>query len=168
MTQGDYHIAQVNIARMLAPLDDPSMATFVARLGEVNALADESPGFVWRLQTEEGNATYLRPYEDDRILFNLSVWETVGHLKEYVYKTAHGEVMRRRREWFEKLGGTYVALWWVRAGHVPSVAEAKRRLEYLEEHGESARAFTFKRIFPPAAYEEEGIGWSSLTPCTAA
>ena len=132
MTQDDYHIAQVNIARMLAPLDDPSMATFVARLDEVNALADGSPGFVWRLQTEEGNATYLRPYDDERILFNLSVWETVEHLKEYVYKTAHGEVMRRRREWFGKLGGVYVALWWVRAGHVPSVAEAKRRLEYLQ------------------------------------
>lgn len=168
MTLVPRHIAQVNIARMQAPLDDPIMAGFVARLAEINALADGSPGFVWRLQTEEGDATYLRPYDDDRILFNLSVWETVEHLKEYVYKTAHGEVMRQRRQWFEKLGGMYMALWWVNAGHTPSVAEAKRRLEYLQENGETARAFTFRRTFPPAAYEEESAPVLPLSPCPAA
>ena len=162
------HIAQVNIARMHAPLDDPVMAGFVARLAEINALADRSPGFVWRLQTEEGDATYLRPYDDDRVLFNLSVWETIEHLKEYVYKTAHGEVMRQRRQWFEKFGGMYMALWWVEAGHIPSVAEAKQRLEYLRENGETAHAFTFKRTFLPAAGEEGNVIVLPLNPCTAA
>jgi hypothetical protein len=167
MTHATLHIAQVNIARMHAPLDDPVRAGFVARLAEINALADRSPGFVWRLQTEEGDATYLRPYDDDRILFNLSVWETIDHLKEYVYRTAHGEVMRRRRQWFEKFEGMYMALWWVREGHVPSVAEAKQRLEHLQEHGETAHAFTFKRTFPPTGREEERVIAPTLSPCTA-
>lgn len=167
MTQVPRHIAQVNIARMHAPLDDPLMAGFVARLAEINALADRSRGFVWRLQTEEGDATYLRPYDDDRILFNLSVWESVESLKEYVYRTAHGEVMRRRRQWFEKFGGMYMALWWVEAGHTPSVAEAKARLEYLQEHGETAHAFTFKQTFPPTEREEERVIAPTLSPCAA-
>lgn len=168
MAHADLHIAQVNIARMHAPLDDPIMAGFVARLAEINALADRSPGFVWRLQTEEGDATYLRPYGDDRILFNLSAWETIENLREYVYKTAHGEVMRQRRQWFEKSGGMHMALWWVRAGHRPSVAEAKQRLEHLQEHGETARAFTFKRTFTPTAVEEEITIQLPLNPCPAA
>jgi len=113
-----FHIAQVNIARMKAPLEDPAMAGFVARLEEINALADGSPGFVWRLQTSEGSATYLRPYDDDRILFNMSVWETVDALKHYVYRTAHADVLRQRHEWFGKFAGAYVALWWVPAGHI--------------------------------------------------
>jgi len=121
------HLAQVNIARMLAPLEDPVMADFVARLDEINALADGSPGFVWRLQTDAGNATYLRPYDDDRIIINMSVWETVEDLRNYVYQSRHSEVLRRRREWFEKLETPVVALWWVPAGHVPSVDEAKKR-----------------------------------------
>jgi heme-degrading monooxygenase HmoA len=96
------HLAQVNIARMKGPLESPVMAGFVARLDKINALADGSPGFVWRLQTGEGNATYLRPYDDDRILFNLSVWESIEHLREYVYRSAHVEVLRNRHEWFSK------------------------------------------------------------------
>jgi hypothetical protein len=168
MTQLPHHIAQVNIARMHAPLDDPIMAGFVARLVEINVLADRSPGFIWRLQTEEGDATYLRPYNDDRILFNLSVWETIEHLKEYVYRTAHGEVMRQRRQWFEKFGGMYMALWWIEAGHIPSVVEAKVRLEYLQEHGETAHAFTFKRTFPPTEHEEGDVIMLPLNPCPAA
>ncbi|HEV2913324.1 MAG TPA: DUF3291 domain-containing protein [Pyrinomonadaceae bacterium] len=162
-----HHIGQVNIARMKAPLDDPIMAGFVARLDEVNAAADGSPGFVWRLQTEEGNATYLRPYDDERILFNLSVWETIEQLKEYVYKNAHGQAMRLRREWFEKFDRTYMALWWVEAGHIPTVAEARQRLEYLERHGESSHAFTFKRIFQPADSEAERFIMLPATPCSA-
>ena len=107
----NYHIAQVNVARMKAPLDDPSMAGFVARLDEINALADRCPGFFWRLQTSEGNATYLRPYDDDRILFNMSVWETLDALREYVYRTAHAELLRQRHNWFDKFAGANVALW---------------------------------------------------------
>src|SRR5215831_7752287 len=104
----NFHVAQVNIARMNAALDDPVMAGFVARLDEINALADRSPGFVWRLQTSAGNATYLRPYDDDRILFNLSVWRTIEQLKQFVYVSAHAQLLRQRREWFEKFGGAYV------------------------------------------------------------
>ena len=138
------HIAQVNIARMKAPLEDPVMAGFVARLEEINALADRSAGFVWRLQTEKGDATYLRPYDDERILFNLSVWENIDALKQYVYRTAHAELLRDRRSWFEHFDGSYVALWWVPAGHIPTIEEAKERLAHLEQHGPSDVAFTFK------------------------
>jgi hypothetical protein len=142
------HIAQVNIARMRAPLDSAEMAGFVARLDEVNALADRSPGFVWRLQDGAGNSTYLRPYDDDRILFNMSVWRTLAALRDFVYRTAHTEVMRRRAEWFEKFEGVYTALWWVPEGHVPSIDDAKQRLEHLQARGPSAFAFTFKTPFP--------------------
>jgi hypothetical protein len=100
-----FHIAQVNIARMKAQLEDPIMAGFVARLDELNALADRSEGFVWRLQNQAGNATYLRPYDDDRILFNLSVWKTIESLKKYVYETAHAEMLRQRQSWFEHFSG---------------------------------------------------------------
>ena len=161
-----YHVAQVNISRMTAPLDDPSMQDFIASLDELNALADQSPGFVWRLQTEEGNATYIRPYDDDRILFNLSVWETIEHLREYVYYTAHNELMRKRRQWFEKFDGLTFAIWWVTPGHIPTIEEAKERLAYLRSHGETPRAFTFKKAFPPEGIAGEIIGvvFESL-PC---
>jgi|ERR1700729_4227243 hypothetical protein len=142
-----YRIAQVNIGRVRAQLDDPLMAGFVARLDEINALADSAPGFVWRLQTPEGNNTYLRPYEDCRMLLNMSVWESVEALKHYVYKTAHAELLRQRHEWFEKMA-VYAALWWVPAGHLPGVEEAKKRIAYLEAHGPTPFAFTFHTVFP--------------------
>ena len=162
------HIAQVNIARMRAALEDPVMREFVARLDEINTVADGSPGFVWRLQTEAGNATYLRPYGDDRILFNLSVWETVEDLKDYVYGSAHKEVLRLRHDWFEKLETPSMALWWVPAGHLPSVDEAKKRLGHLQENGPSAFAFTFRVLFPPDPQFVASIDWSSFEPCPAA
>lgn len=160
-----YHLAQVNIARMRASLDDPLMAGFVARLDEINALADGSPGFVWRLQTEAGNATYLRPYDDDRILFNFSIWESIESLRAYVYKTAHAELLRQRRDWFENFSGAYVALWWVPAGQIPGIDEAKKRLAHLEEHGPSQFAFTFKTPFPPDEQYLEAFDWSVFKPC---
>lgn len=144
----DYQLAQVNIARMLAPLTDPIMAGFVARLDDINALADSSPGFVWRLQTEEGDATALRPYDDDHILVNLSVWASLDDLFAFVYKSQHQHVKRQRRQWFEQFDGHFLALWWVPAGHIPSVEEAKVRLEYLREHAETPYAFSFKKSFP--------------------
>ncbi|HEY1242351.1 MAG TPA: DUF3291 domain-containing protein, partial [Bryobacteraceae bacterium] len=147
---------------MRAPLDDELMAGFVARLEEINALADGSPGFIWRLQTSGGDATYLRPYDDDRILFNMSVWETVDALRNYVYRTAHRELLRQRHEWFEKFAGVFVALWWVPAGHVPGVDEAKKRLAYLEAHGPTEFAFTFKTIFEPDEGFQQSIDWSSF------
>lgn len=140
------HLAQVNIGRALASLDDPRMAGFVARLDEINALAESSPGFVWRLQTEEGNATALRPYEDDRILFNLSVWKTPEHLRQFVYRSAHAEVMRQRKSWFERFGDVYMALWWIPEGHTPTISEAKERLQYLQLNGESDFAFSFATL----------------------
>ncbi len=146
-----YHLAQANIARMRAREDDPLMAGFVARLESLNALADSSPGFVWRLETKEGDATAIRAFDDERILFNLSVWESVQALTDYVYRSAHGEALRRRREWFERLRGVSLVLWWIPAGHRPDVAEAKARLEELEANGPGPNGFTFRQRFPPPA-----------------
>jgi hypothetical protein len=144
------------------------MAGFVARLDEINALAERSPGFVWRLQTSEGNATYFRPYpHDDRILMNMSVWESVEVLRHYVYKTAHAELLRQREAWFERFAGVYMALWWVPAGHHPGIDEATKRLAHLEKHGPSQFAFTFKKVFDPDEQFQRGIDWSSFKPCPA-
>lgn len=167
-TMAKYQIAQVNIGRIRAPLDDPIMAGFVNRLDEINQLADRSPGFVWRLQTNEGNATYFRPYEhDDRILLNMSVWETIDALKHYVYRTVHAELLRQRHEWFEKFEGTYTALWWVPAGHIPGIDEAKKRLAHLDKYGPTEFAFTFKTVFEPNEEFQRGIDWSAFKPCPA-
>jgi heme-degrading monooxygenase HmoA len=151
VTSPSHHLAQVNIARMREPLDSPVMAGFVARLDELNALAEKSPGFVWRFQMENGNATYLRPYDDDRIIFNLSVWESPDALKAYVYRGAHGEAFRQRAEWFEHMTDAVLALWWVPAGHHPTAEEAKQRLETLRANGPTAAAFTYRQLFPAPA-----------------
>ena len=164
----NYHLAQVNIGKIKAPLDTPTMSGFMNQLDAINALADSAPGFVWRLQTNEGNATYFRPYpEDDCILLNMSVWETIESLRDYVYKTAHAEVMRSRQEWFEKFSGNYLALWWVPAGHIPGIDEAKKRIAYLDAHGPTEFAFTFKKTFPPDEAYQRTIDWSSFIPCPA-
>jgi len=162
---GKLQLAQVNIGRMRGELDGPVMSGFVARLDELNALADVSPGFVWRLQTEQGNATYLRPYEDARILVNLSVWETLDDLRRYVYRTAHAEMLRNRREWFEAFEAAFVALWWVPAGHRPSVDEAKKRLDHLQRNGPTAFAFTFQTPFPADEAFAASTDWSAFEPC---
>ena len=162
-----YHVAQVNIGRIRAELSDPIMSGFVERLDEINALADASPGFVWRLQTGEGNATYLRPFQDERTLLNMSVWESVEALRHFVYQTVHVELVRQRYAWFEKFAGAYAALWWVPAGHIPGIDEAKRRIAHLDANGPSQFAFTFSAIFPPDEEFQQGIDWSSFRPCTA-
>jgi hypothetical protein len=163
-----YHLAQVNIGRIKAPLDSPIMAGFVNRLEEINALADSAPGFVWRLQTDAGNATYFRPYpNDDSILLNMSVWESVESLKNYVYRTVHAELLRQRHEWFEKFESSYIALWWVPAGHRPGIDEAKKRIAHLDAHGPTEFAFTFKRTFEPSETFQRSIDWSSFQPCPA-
>lgn len=153
-----YELAQLNVALMRAPLDAPEMADFVANLDRINALAEDSPGFVWRLQTEEGDATALRSdLLGDNVLVNMSVWSGVEALHAYVYRSAHVEVMRRRREWFERMGEAYVVLWWVPRGHRPSVAEAAQRLQHLRAHGPTREAFTFRQAFPaPDAERQEG------------
>ena len=144
----NHHLAQINLARMLAPIDDPIMAEFVAQLASINALADASLGFVWRLQTEEGDATSLQVYDDDMVIVNMSVWESVESLREYAYKSAHAGVMRDRKRWFEKFDGPYYALWWIPVGYIPTAEEGKERLEHLRTHGDSSYAFSFKNVFP--------------------
>ena len=148
-----WQLAQVNIAMLRAPLDSPQLAGFVAGLEPINRLADQSPGFVWRLQTPEGDATALRPYDDERIMINLSVWESVEALWDFVYATRHLDLLRRRREFFTRPDGAYLALWWVPAGHVPTVEEAKDRLRLLAGRGPSPDAFTFRERFPAPAAE---------------
>ncbi len=162
------HIAQVNIGRIKGAMEGPVMAGFVARLEEINALADQSPGFIWRLQTPVGNATDLRPYDDDRILVNMSVWESIEQLKHYVYKTTHAEVLRQRQAWFEKFASSYTALWWIPRDHIPAVDEAKKRLAHLDAHGPTPFAFTFKNPFPGDEQFVKSTDWSSFKPYSAA
>lgn len=143
------HIVQVNIARPREPLDSELLREFVEALDPVNAVADQSPGFVWRLQADDGNATSLRVFDDDGLIVNMSVWESIEALRGFVYSTpAHLQVMRRRREWFERME-VYLALWWVPAGHIPTLAEAEERVTLLRAIGPSPEAFTFRRHFPP-------------------
>lgn len=142
-----FHLAQVNLARPKAPLDSEAMRPFMAELDPVNARADIAPGFVWRLQTEEGNATALRVFEDS-MMVNLSVWVSLEALREFVYADpVHLAIMRRRREFFERIE-LVNALWWVPAGDVPTLAETEERYAHLGAHGPSPHAFTFKRHFP--------------------
>jgi hypothetical protein len=142
-------LAQFNVALGKAALDAPEMAEFVAGLDRINALADAAPGFVWRLQDESGNATSIRAYDDERMILNLSVWESVEALWAFVYDGGHLEVMRRRREWFQRLPTLYVVLWWLPDGHEPPLDEAMDRLEHLRAHGPTPHAFTFKARFGP-------------------
>ena len=143
-----YHLAQINIARMLAPIDDPIMAEFVAQLTPVNALADNAPGFVWRLQTENGDATSLKVYDDNMIIVNMTVWDSAETLREFVYKNAHYGVLRDRKRWFGQFDGPYYALWWIPAGQLPGIEDGKGRLDHLRQHGDSNYAFSFKHMFP--------------------
>ncbi len=139
------HLAQANVARMRAPLEDPVMQGFVDRLDPLNEIADNTPGFVWRYQTEAGNATEVRVFDDELVLFNMSVWESVEALEAHVYKSNHIEAVRKRTEWFEKPTRSPFVLWWIEAGHIPTVEEAKDRLEKLWHDGPSEQAFTFRK-----------------------
>ena len=149
MSVSEYHLAQLNIAKMKYPIDSAGMGEFVARLDDINALADAAPGFVWRLQTDEGNATAI-DYFGSETLVNLSVWEDADALHTYVYRSAHADVMRRRHEWFERVSEAYMVLWWVPAGHIPDIEEAGARLDALRANGPSAHAFTLKQRFEPS------------------
>jgi hypothetical protein len=148
MAGSAFHLAQLNIALPKAPFDSPLLDEFMAQLDPVNAIADDSPGFVWRLQTEDGDATAIRPFDDDRIIVNMSVWGSLDDLGTFVYATGHLDVLRRRREWFERMPESHQALWWVPAGTLPDVAEATRRLGHLREYGPSPHAFTFREPYP--------------------
>jgi heme-degrading monooxygenase HmoA len=157
MPGSGWHLAQVNIALLRAPIDSPQLAEFVARLDAVNAVADGAPGFVWRLQTEDGDATSIRAFDDDRILVNMSVWESVEALAAFVYRSRHVEVMRRRREWFEPFDRSFLAMWWIPAWTIPTLDEARGRLELLDRDGPAAEAFTFKEPFPAPDSEAASI-----------
>lgn len=148
MSDRAFELAQVNIGIAKGPMDSEVMAGFAAALEPINALADAAPGFVWRLQDDSGDATAIRAFEDDRMLINLSVWESADALAAFVYRSDHTAVMRRRKQWFETIR-VYLALWWVPAGHRPTPVEARERIEHLREHGPTPYAFTFKRRFEP-------------------
>jgi hypothetical protein len=143
------HVAQINVGRLRAPVDSPLVAEFMAALDPINAFAEQSPGFVWRFQTEEGNATAVRPYEDEDILINLSVWESIEALEAFVYRSDHAAYLRRRREWFGRMDAAMLTLWWVAEGTLPTLDEAVARLDHLRAHGPTADAFTFRQRFPP-------------------
>lgn len=143
-----WELAQINIGRLLAPTDDPIVAEFMGALDEINALADRSPGFVWRMQTEEGNATSVPVDADDAVLIaNMSTWTSIEALADYVYRSDHTAFLRRRREWFQRFESAHAALWWVPAGHRPSLGEGLDRLARLDRDGPTPAAFTFARRF---------------------
>ena len=142
-----HRLAQINIARLLAPIDNPRIADFVAQLAEINALAEAAPGFIWRLKSDSGNATDVAYNDDPFVIVNMSVWESIEALRDYTYTSKHIEVFRRRAEWFEKCAKAHYCLWWVPVGHVPTVAEARKRLEHYQEHGASPVAFWFSQRY---------------------
>lgn len=144
----NYHIAQFNVARMVASLDDSVMQGFVDGLEPINTMADESPGFVWRLKDDSGDATSIHAFEDKAVLVNMSVWKSLDALKRFVYRSEHLDFLRKKRAWFEPLTGPSLVLWWIQQGHIPTVAEGKRRLEMLGARGPSQEAFTFSQSFP--------------------
>lgn len=157
MTTSIFHLAQYNIARLIHPIDHPNTAAFVAQLDEVNARAEQAPGFVWRLQSESGNATDIDPYGDPDIIINMSVWETIDDLFKFAYRNRHLEVFRQRTQWFERHHEPHLVMWWVPAGYIPPVEEGKARLELLIEQGPTSEAFTFKSRFPAPAYTAENL-----------
>ena len=144
----NFHLAQINVAQAKDHMESSTMQGFVSRLDEINAIADHADGFVWRLQTEEGDAISIQAFEDERLIVNMSVWQDVASLKHYVYKSMHVELIQARDAWFDKIQTVHQALWWVPAGHIPSVDEGKARLALLQGKGPSAEAFTFSKPFP--------------------
>jgi hypothetical protein len=143
------HLAQLNVGRLRAPMDDPRIDDFRENLHPVNALAEGSPGFVWRLQDETGNATGIKPYGDDLEIVNLTVWESVEALADFTYRSDHVEFLRRRREFFEAATSPILCLWWIPEGTTPSVEDAIARLDHLRASGPSPTAFTFAQRFEP-------------------
>ena len=163
-----YELAQLNVGVIRAPMDSPVMADFAANLDRINALAEATPGFVWRLQSDSGNATDIRPFENPNLLLNMSIWRDVAALSAYVYRSEHVAIMRRRREWFEPMDQAYLVLWWVRQGHRPSIDEAVARLETLRRKGPGPEAFTFRQAFPPpdAAADAPPLRFGDACPAT--
>ncbi len=142
-----YHIAQINIAKAKAEMESEIMTGFVSRLDEINKMADDADGFVWRLQTEEGDSTAIRVFDDSDLIINISVWQSIETLKHFVYKTSHVELIRDRDAWFNKMIESHQALWWIPEGHIPTVEEGKQRLSAIQQNGPTEKAFIFSRSF---------------------
>jgi uncharacterized protein DUF3291 len=151
----NYHLAQINIGRLVAPLDDPKIAEFGAQLEPINALADSAPGFVWRLQSESGNATDIAYNDDPFMIVNMSVWESLEALRDFAYRSDHIKVLRDRAKWFEKADKPNYCLWWIPTGHAPTVADGRERLEHYQKHGATAFSFWFSQPFPQPT--DEGV-----------
>jgi hypothetical protein len=166
MTAG-WQIAQVNIALPREPLDSAALAEFVANLEPVNALADAAPGFVWRLADDSGDATAIRAFADDRLIINMSVWESVEDLWRFVYDSGHLDVMRRRREWMTRLVESHLTLWWIPTAHIPGIGEARDRLDHVRAHGPTAYAFTFKHRYPAPDVTPQAPSFDDREPCRA-
>lgn len=144
-----YELAQVNVARLKFPLDSPELKDFVEALDPVNAVAEAADGFIWRLQSEGGNATDVAVFGDEWLIVNMSVWRETNALTAFMYQGQHRELLGRRYEWFERVQEVMTTLWWVEAGHRPTVKEAEERLLHVREHGPTERAFTLRTSFPP-------------------
>jgi len=149
-----YHLAQINIARLIAPIDDPQIADFVGQLDQVNALAESAPGFVWRLQSTGGNATDIAYNDDPFVIVNMSVWESIEPLRKYVYASGHIKVFRDRARWFQKMSQPNYCLWWLPAGHLPTVAEGRERLEHYQRLGATPWSFWFSQEYPAPVEQE--------------
>jgi len=154
MEPADFHLAQVNIAHLIEPMDSERLASFVAALDPVNATADAAPGFVWRLKTEDGNATSFKAFEWDLdgsagVITNMSVWESFEALKDFVYSPTHLEALRQKRNWFHKAAGATTALWWIPTEYVPTLEDAESRIRTIREHGPTLEAFDLSKKFSP-------------------
>jgi hypothetical protein len=144
-----YHIAEINIARMKGVnINDPIMKEFVDNLEKVNAIAESSEGFIWQLKDDNNNATEMNPYDDEQVIINVSVWESIESLESYIYKSMHSDFLKRRREWFHSFGKVYTAMWWVAVGEVPTLQDAVDKLEHLQVYGASEKVFDFRNKFP--------------------
>jgi Domain of unknown function (DUF3291) len=154
----EYHLAQINIGRMLGTRDSPVMADFIANLDPINALAEKSDGFIWRLIGDGNDATSIKIFDDDYLIVNMSVWENKEALFKFVYQSNHVEIFKRRKEWFEKMPVMHMVLWYVPANHEPTVEEAMVRLNHLRNHGETPYAFSFKKNFTAEEARQYGIG----------
>src|ERR1700682_3598181 len=144
---GRMHLAQLNVARLRAPMDDPIIDDFRMNLARINSLAEVSPGDVWRLQDESGHATGSKPFGDELEIINLTVWESIDALADFTYRSGHVELLRRRREFFEAPAQPILCLWWIPESTIPTVEEAIARLEHLRAHGPTPTAFTFRQRF---------------------
>ena len=162
----NYQLAQLNIAHLKAPLDSPELKDFVDNLDRINALAEDSPGFVWRLKGDGNDATALRPMGED-VIVNMSVWRDVESLKNFVYRSAHVQIMKRKREWFMRMAETHMALWWLPTGHEPTLAEALAKLALLREKGPSPVAFNFVSAFAAPDADVAGAPFSFRDSCPA-